>query len=78
MVKRYLFIPIITCIDKTNMKYDIKKDHANIKKQIKTWEHTLDHLINALYVDEPINEQQKDRVIQHLEVISHEMMTINI
>ena len=60
------------------MKYTIKKDHAVLKEQIKTWEHTLDHLINALYVDEPINEVQKDRVIQHLEIISHEMMAINI
>lgn len=59
-------------------QYTIKKDHAVIKKQIKQWENTLDHLINALCVDEPIQTQQKNRIIDHLEIISHEMMAINI
>lgn len=61
------------------MKYDIKKDHASIKQQIKEWELKIDNIIEKLDVvfndstlgDIPILQQE-------LESISDDMCAINI
>jgi hypothetical protein len=60
------------------MKYNLKADHREIKEQIKSWEIRLDHIINAIIVDEPVTEAQKNKIANTLEVMSHEMMAINI
>lgn len=49
--------------------YDIAKDHAEIKKQIKDWE---------LRIDALINNPDDDEALRELEAISHEMMAINM
>lgn len=63
---------------KKNHSYSVEADHADIKKQIKEWERILDHIILALYVDEPLNKEQQFKIAEHLEIISNEMMAINI
>lgn len=52
------------------MTYDLKKDHASIKKQIKDWEGRIDHIVALL----PINSA----IANELEDMSHEMSAINI
>jgi hypothetical protein len=72
------------------MKYNLKKDHEEIKKQIKEWEIemdlSVDSLLNILekYGDIEINKNGEDKsiylldLINALEGLSHEMMAINI
>jgi hypothetical protein len=56
-------------------KYSLKKDHEEIKAQIKEWEKILDSVINCLQ-DSEVYEHHD--CIEDLEKISHEMTAINI
>ena len=61
------------------MKYNLKQDHKAIKQQIKKWELEINSIQKALYPvyndstlgDVPLLQKR-------LEVLSHEMMAINI
>ncbi len=55
-------------------KYDLKADHASIKRQIKTWELMLDEIVVGL-LD---GNLPKNLIVNELENLSHEMMAINI
>jgi hypothetical protein len=54
------------------MSYSIEQDHANIKKQIKEWEQSIDQVINYL------RERDNYDLVEDLEKVSHEMMAINL
>lgn len=53
------------------MKYNLKKDHTEIKKQIKNWEIRLDEIVVKLMKSNP-------EVSNDIEEITYEMMSINI
>lgn len=55
------------------MKYDIKQDHTDIKQQIKEWELRIDYIIGRLSATDV-----KTEIIDDLEQITNEMMSINI
>lgn len=62
--------------------YNLKKDHAEIKKQIKGWELEIDEIVNMYFEAkrDPDKFAQMDysQVIDKLESISQDMMAINI
>ena len=53
-------------------EYDLEKDHAEIKKQIKHWEKRIDAILANP------NVLLDSRVGEELEQMSQEMMEINI
>lgn len=57
-------------------KYSLKKDHAEIKKQIKEWERRVDEIVKDL--PRATTKKKRDELINELENISHEMMAVNI
>ena len=56
-------------------EYNLEKDHASIKKQIKDWEMSIDEIATCLRDDDV--EDHYD-CLSDLEQISQEMMAINI
>lgn len=54
--------------------YSLKKDHAEIKKQIKEWETKINEIV---YCHNTGIATPKD-ILNTLEVISHEMTAVNI
>ena len=68
-------------------KYNLKKDHADIKQQIKEWEISTDFVINCLRSldktqvvgkDGNNNDLTVNDIIDELEDTSHEMCAINL
>lgn len=59
----------------TKQKYNLKTDHAELKKQIKKWELKLDVLIEALLL---MNTRETELIADHLEILSIEMGAINL
>lgn len=59
-------------------KYSLKKDHSDLKKHIKEWEREIDILVKYLTQIETKKEIDIDYLINNLEIISHEMLPINI
>lgn len=54
------------------LPWNVQDDHANIKKQIKEWEKQIDQVINYL------RERDQQDLVEDLETISHEMMSVNL
>ena len=65
-------------------KYSLKRDHAEIKEQIKEWEHELTYAVGKFYHDRNMGVTPEfeievyEKLIDHLEQISHDMGAINI
>ena len=59
-------------------KYNLKKDHIEIKKQIKLWEICLDHLVGVMTCKGYMTKDQRLKVASYLENMADEMMSINI
>lgn len=60
--------------------YGIEQDHANIKKQIKGWEHSLDDLVSVLHTvhEESTLGDINEKAIPLVDQLAQEMMAINI
>lgn len=78
MTKKYSLGEGITMTD----KYSLKQDHANIKKQIKGWERSIDKVMLQLeLLDLSPDKRPKDvisSVVAVLDGISNDMMAINM
>ena len=62
---------------KFQKSYNLKKDHAEIKKQIKGWELTLDDVLKK-YNDGDCDPITISNFMRDIEQMSQEMMSINI
>jgi hypothetical protein len=59
-------------------KYDLKKDHEAIKRQMIDWELTLDLIVKEIRDAENLKDIDVNAIADDLEEISHEMMAINL
>ena len=62
---------------KYQKKYDLKKDYAEIKKEIKGWETTCDSLVKK-YNGGDCDPQDIVDIMAEVEQMSHGMMSINM
>lgn len=63
------------------MSYTLASDHAEMKKDIKAWELSIDHLLDMLYEVRGKAQEDEDilrSVVSGLETLSDEMMAVNI